>query len=109
MIQLLIAYLLPQGSNVEEAFQYSTVRYVKKGDYMLTIGEYCRFIGFINYGVFTGTIIDQVGKEIACNFLFENSFFTYTEGISSNVPSRKNFIALKDCKMLIVEKEKQLQ
>lgn len=91
---------------LQKAFQYSSVRNYKKGDYVLRIGEYCRFIGFINYGLIIGTIIDESGKEIACSFTFEDCFFTYTEGISSNVPSHKNFIALEDCEMLIIEKEK---
>jgi CRP-like cAMP-binding protein len=33
-------------------------------------------------------------------------FFTYTEGINNNIPSHKNFIALEDCEMIVLEKEK---
>jgi CRP/FNR family transcriptional regulator, anaerobic regulatory protein len=91
--------------DLEETFKYSYVRYFKKGDYILRAGEYCRFIGFINSGLIVSTIIDD-GKEIACSFVYEGCFFTYTEGISYNVPSHKNFIALEDCEMLILEKEK---
>jgi CRP-like cAMP-binding protein len=104
------AYILQRISipdeDLEKAFQYSHVRYFKKGDYVIRTGEYCRFIGFINYGLIAESIIDQTGKEIACHFVFENCFFTYAEGISSNVPSHKNFIALEDCEMLIIDKEK---
>ncbi len=92
-------------SDLESSFQYSDVRYFKKGDYILKIGEYCRFIGFINSGLIVGLIIDD-GKEIACNFTFENCFFTYAEGLSHNTPSHKNFIALEDCEMLVLNKEK---
>jgi CRP-like cAMP-binding protein len=93
-------------TELEKTFQFIEVKYYKKGDYIIKTGEYCRFIGFINYGLILGTIIDESGKEIACSFTFENCFFTYTEGISSNIPSHKNFIALEDCEMLILEKEK---
>jgi CRP/FNR family transcriptional regulator, anaerobic regulatory protein len=89
----------------EKSFQYCDVRYFKKGDYVLRIGEYCRFIGFVNSGLIVGLIIDD-GKEIACNFTRENCFFTYAEGISYHVPSHKNFIALEDCEMLVINKEK---
>ena len=92
-------------SDLERSFQYSYPRHFKKGDYILTIGDYCRFIGFLNSGLIVNTIIDE-GKEIACNFIFENCFFTYTEGITNNAPSHKNSIALEDCDMLILEKEK---
>ncbi len=91
--------------DLTKSFDYSTVRHFKKGDYILRIGDYCRFIGFVNYGLIVNTIIDD-GKEIACNFIFENCFFTYTEGVINNAPSHKNSIALEDCEMLILEKEK---
>jgi len=92
--------------DLEKAFQFSTVRYYKKGDYILHLGEYCRFIGFVNSGLIVNTIITEDGKEIATNFIFENCFFTYTEGLGNNVASHKNSIALEDCEMLILEKEK---
>jgi CRP-like cAMP-binding protein len=91
--------------DLEEAFKYTSVKNYKKGDYVLKIGEYCRFIGFLNTGLIVTTIIDE-GKEIASNFILENCFFTYTEGIINNVPSHKNSIALEDCEMLILDKEK---
>lgn len=92
--------------DLDAAFRHASVRNFKKGDYIIKIGEYCRFIGFMNYGLIIGSIIDESGKEIACSFTFENCFFTYTEGISSNVPSHKNFIALEDGELLVLEKEK---
>jgi len=91
--------------DLEEAFKFSTVRNYRKGDHVLKIGDYCRFIGFLNSGLIVNTIIDE-GKEIACNFVFENCFFTYTEGITNNAPSHKNSIALEECEMLVLEKEK---
>jgi CRP-like cAMP-binding protein len=94
------------AEDLEQSFRYSNVRHYKKGDYVLRMGEYCRFIGFLNSGLIVSTIITDDGKEIASNFTPENCFFTYTEGISGNMPSHKNFIALEDCEMLILEKEK---
>jgi CRP-like cAMP-binding protein len=98
--------ILISDADLENALRYSTVKNYKKGDYILRIGEYCRFISFINSGLVVGTVVDDGGKETACNFIFENCFFTYTEGISVNTPSHKNFIALEDCEMLTLEKEK---
>jgi CRP-like cAMP-binding protein len=92
--------------DLEKSFQYTKVRCYKKGDYVLRTGEYCRFIGFLNSGIIVSTIIKDDGREIASNFTPENCFFTYTEGLSGNMPSHKNFIALEDCELLIVEKEK---
>lgn len=92
--------------DLEKSFQYSRVRYYKKNDYILRPGDYCRFIGFLNSGLIVSTIIDEKGKEAACGFCFENCFFTYTEGFINNEPSHKNYIALEDCEMLVLEKEK---
>jgi CRP-like cAMP-binding protein len=92
-------------SDLEKTFEYTEVKYFKKGDFILRIGEYCRFIGFLNSGLIVGTIINE-GKEIACNFTLENCFFTYAEGLGYNTPSHKNFIALEDCEMLVLNKEK---
>lgn len=91
--------------DLEESFKYASIKYFKKGDYILRIGEYCRFIGFVNSGMILSTILYD-GKEIASNFTFENCFFTYTEGLNQNIPSHKNSVALEDCEMLIIEKEK---
>jgi CRP-like cAMP-binding protein len=98
--------ILIAEDDLEKSFQYSDVRYFKKGDYILRIGEYCRFIGFLNSGLIVSTIIGEEGKEMACSFCFENCFFTYAEGISYNVPSHKNFKALENCEMLVMQKEK---
>jgi len=93
-------------NELKKSFQYTSVRYYKKGGFILRTGEYCRFIGFLNSGLIVSTIIKDDGKEVASNFTPENCFFTYTEGLSGNMPSHKNFIALEDCEMLILEKEK---
>ena len=92
-------------NDLERSFQCTDVRHFKKGEYILKIGEYCRFIGFLNSGLIVSIIVSD-GKEIACSFTFENCFFTYTEGITSDAPSHKNFLALEDCEMLVLSKEK---
>lgn len=91
--------------DLEESFHHSTPRHYRKGDYILKIGEYCRFIGFLNSGLIVSTIIFD-GKEVACGFCFENCFVTYSEGISYDEPSHKNYIALENCEMLVLEKDK---
>lgn len=96
--------VLIADDDLEKSFQYSDVRYFKKGEYILRIGDYCRFIGFLNSGLIVNTVLIE-GKEIACNFIFENCFFTYTEGITNNAPSHKNSIAHEDCEMLVLDKE----
>ena len=90
---------------LEQSLKYITFKKYLKGEYILKIGEYCRFIGFINKGLMVTTTVDDSGKESAFDFKCENCFFTYTEGLASNAPSHKNFIALEDCETLILQKE----
>jgi CRP/FNR family transcriptional regulator, anaerobic regulatory protein len=90
---------------ISEGLTYSTFKKYLKGEYILRIGEYCRFIGFINKGIMVTTTIDDNGKESAFDFKHENCFFTYTEGLMNSTPSHKNFIALEDCETLILHKE----
>lgn len=90
---------------LEEGLKHSTFKTYLKGEYIFKIGEYCRFIGFINKGLMVTTTVDDNGKESAFDFKRENCFFTYTEGLINNEPSHKNFIALEDCETLILQKE----
>lgn len=92
--------------DLEKAFLYTDTRYFKKGDYILRMGETCRFIGFLNSGLIVHTTIDNAGKESPCSFTPEGCFFTYTEGLANNEPSHKNFIAVEDCEMLTLQKDK---
>lgn len=91
--------------DLEQALAYSTVRNYSKGEYILRIGDYCRFIGFLNSGLIVNTIINE-GKEIACGFVHENCFYTYAEGLTGNIPSHRNSIVLEDCEILVLDKEK---
>lgn len=90
---------------IEAALSFSSYKKYLKGEYILRIGEHCRFIGFINKGLMVTTTIDDTGKESAFDFKCENCFFTYTEGLANNKPSHKNFIALEDSETLIISKE----
>jgi CRP-like cAMP-binding protein len=94
------------NEELEKSFEYSQPKAFQKGQYLLKIGEYCRFIGFLNKGLILTTIIDNAGNQKASNFIFEGCFFTYTEGLASNIPSHKNFIALEECETIMLSKEK---
>jgi CRP-like cAMP-binding protein len=89
---------------LEKAFGYSRMVRYRKGDYILRAGEYCPFLAFLNTGLIMVTISDDAGKEIVCTFFFEDAFFTYIESIKDNIPSHKNFIAMEDCEVLLLNK-----
>jgi CRP/FNR family transcriptional regulator, anaerobic regulatory protein len=87
------------------SFNYSEPKSFVKGEHLLRAGQYCNFIGFLNKGLIITTIIDNAGNEKASNFICEGCFFTYTEGLASNTPSHKNFIALEACETLMLSKD----
>lgn len=90
---------------IEETLKYSEFKKYSKGEYILRAGEYCRFIGFLNKGFIVTTFVDETGNEKASEFKHEGCFFTYTEGLTNNNPSHKNFIAIEDCDALVLNKE----
>jgi CRP/FNR family transcriptional regulator, anaerobic regulatory protein len=90
---------------LEKSFLYSKPTIFAKGEYLLRIGEYCRFIGFLNKGLLINIIQDEAGNEKASSFVYEGCFFTYTEGLASNIPSHKNLIALETCEAIMLSKD----
>jgi CRP-like cAMP-binding protein len=90
---------------LKSSFGYLEPKTFAKGEYLLHIGQYCRFVGFLNKGLIITTITDQAGNTKASNFIYEGCYFTYTEALHLNVPSHKNFIALEDCEALILSKK----
>lgn len=90
---------------IEESLKYCDFKKYAKGEYILRAGEYCRFIGFLNKGFIVTTFVDDSGNEKASEFKHEDCFFTYTEGLTGNSPSHKNFIAIEDCEALLLKKE----
>lgn len=105
LVEFIRARIMISQEELEKSFSYTQPKTFIKGEYLLRIGEYCRFIGFLNSGLIITTIIDNAGNEKASNFIYEGSFFTYAEGIASNTPSYKNFIALEDCETIMLSKE----
>ncbi len=105
VIEFIQARIMISQQELEQSFGYSEPKSFAKGDYLLRIGDYCRFIGFLNKGLIITTIVDSAGNEKASNFIYEGCFFTYTEGLASNIPSHKNFVALEACEILMLSKE----
>ncbi|MCP9755968.1 Crp/Fnr family transcriptional regulator [Lacihabitans sp. CCS-44] len=82
---------------------YISTKNYSKNDFIIKEGEYCHFIGFLNSGLIRSYLHDD-GKELTTQFIFENCFFTYLEGLLQEISSHKNFVALEDCEALILKK-----
>jgi CRP-like cAMP-binding protein len=97
--------IMVSGKELESGLSHFQPRNFPKGEYLLHIGKYARFIGFLNKGLIMTTIIDSEGNEKASNFIYEGCFFTCTEGLTSDIPSSRNIVALEYCETLILSKE----
>lgn len=105
VIQFIKSRITISQEELESTFVYSQPKDYRKGEYLLRIGQFCKFIGFLNKGLIMTSIIDNAGKEKATGFIYEGCFFTYTEGLASDSPSHKNFIALEDTETIILSKD----
>lgn len=105
VIEYIQARIMISQPELEMSFSFSEPKSFAKGDNILRIGEYCRFVGFLNKGLIMTTILDNVGNEKASQFIYEGCFFTYTEGLATDAPSHKNFVALEECDTLMLSKE----
>jgi CRP/FNR family transcriptional regulator, anaerobic regulatory protein len=90
-------------AEISQIEPYITAKNYTKNDFLLKEGEYCPFIGFLNSGLIRSYILND-GKEMTTQFIFENCFFTYLEGLLQAVPSHKNFVALENCQTLTIKK-----
>jgi CRP-like cAMP-binding protein len=89
---------------LDSNLSYFQLQTFAKGDYLLKTNQYCRFIGFLNEGLIVSTIADGAGVEKASDFIYPGCFFTYTEGLNTDIPSHKNIVALEDCEVLMMSK-----
>ena len=75
------------------------VRKVKKNEYVLSEGEVCRSMSFINSGIFR--VFSMVkGKEITTNFFFEGSYLSDYMSFIKQQPSGEYIQALADSEIV---------
>lgn len=75
----------------------------KKGDILLSEGQRCDFIAFINTGAFRYYNFKE-GKEYNGEFFFENSFFTDYISYLTDKKSKAYLQAIEDSTILILKK-----
>ncbi|MTG97801.1 MULTISPECIES: Crp/Fnr family transcriptional regulator [Myroides] len=84
-------------------------RKFKKGDEILSLGETCDFVGFVNKGALRMYYIEENGKEVSFSFYLQNDVFTNYEGILTGKPSNLIITALNDVEVSIIYKKELLR
>jgi len=78
---------------------------LKKKEYFLLEGEYCKNVAFVEKGAFLYyQIVD--GDEKACDFAFETDWITQYQSLLQGVPSELSIRALEHSDILLMNFEK---
>ncbi|MCP4438151.1 MAG: Crp/Fnr family transcriptional regulator [Aureispira sp.] len=77
---------------------------LKKGDYFLREGEYCKKIAYVEQGAFVYFEYIDVEEKV-CDFAFEGDWITHYKGLTQGLPSTVNIRALEPAKIQWIEIE----
>lgn len=88
--------------------QYFSETKLKKGEFFLQEGEYCKKIAFIANGAMA-YIKNVNGDEKVCGFYFENDWISQYKSMLQNVPSELEIKALEKTSLLEISLEKMQQ
>jgi len=83
-------------------FQHTSI---KKKDFLLRVGEVCKFEGFVVKGLFRVYHIDHKGFEQILYFAIENWWITDIDSFTNEKPSQLFIEALEDSEVLLISKK----
>ncbi len=78
---------------------------LKKKEYFLRAGHYCKNVAFIEKGCFIYYEI-IAGEEKVCDFAFENDWITQYNSLLNNTPSQFNICAIENAEILVMDVSK---
>ncbi len=76
-----------------------TVQRLKKGEFLVRIGEVCRQVSFVNKGLMRMFYIED-GKEICTGFVAEHNFISEYSSFLTRTPAEQNMDALEDSELI---------
>ena len=77
---------------------------LKKNDYLLKEGEYCKSINYLKSGILRNFYIKE-GNEINTSFAFSSDISTILRSVLLNEPSREYIQAITDCEIYSISIE----
>jgi CRP-like cAMP-binding protein len=69
---------------------------------LLSVGERCTFVGFIEEGVMRHFTVDELGNERTCDINAIGNWVTDAKSFASASPSRYTLEALKPCRVALL-------
>ena len=101
-------YFLEKTNISEEQFikirDYFKVKTLKRNEYLLRIGQTCKYIYFVNAGCLRFYTINEEGQELTRYFGFENKFATSFTSLISQNPSLENIQSIIKSEVLVISR-----
>lgn len=78
---------------------------LKRDEYLLTEGQVCDFIGFVNTGVLIYFKTKESGDEVTTDFAFEGDWVNVNLSRLANVPSTLSIRAIEECEVVMLKQK----
>lgn len=96
------------ASEFEKVCNLHEVQNYKKGDVLLSPGDDCSWVGFVNSGILR--VYHSVdGKEFINQIYFPGTIVTEITSFNKREPSRMYIDVVKECEILVVQRESMAQ
>ncbi len=79
-----------------------TEKKVQKGEVILEAGQVCKFVAFVEKGLFIFSNINDEGDEKVCDFAVENQWISQYKSMIGKTPSPISIQALEDSLVQII-------
>ena len=78
---------------------------LKRDEYLLTEGQVCDFIGFVNTGVLIYFKTKESGDEVTTDFAFEGDWVNINLSRLASVPSTLSIRAIEECEVVMLKQK----
>jgi len=89
-------------NEIDEICLYFSEQVLKKKDYLLREGQYCRHLSFIVSGTFRFFHINEKGDEKDEHFSLGNEFVVDIQSFMDDIPAKMNIQAISDSRILTI-------
>ena len=93
-------------SNISDGDKKGVLKVIelKKNEYLLKEGEYCKNINYLKSGIFRNFYLKE-GNEVITSFAFPSDISTILRSILLNEPSREYIQAITNCEVYSISTE----
>ena len=82
--------------------QHIVIKKLRKRQYLLSEGEICKSVAFVNRGMLRSYLLDEKGNERIIQFAPEGWFISDLSSFITNEPSNLNIDAIEDAELVLL-------